>query len=45
MSTDPPTCRICGKPCPPEDCVNDLRGRPVHKTCYREALIKGQEAL
>jgi hypothetical protein len=42
---DTPTCHICGKPCPPEDCVTDSQGRPVHKKCYREALIEGQESL
>jgi hypothetical protein len=43
---DLPTCRICGKPCPPEvDCVTDSQGRPLHKECYREALIEGRESL
>lgn len=40
-----PICPHCGKPCPLEDCVTDARGRAVHKECYREALIKGQESL
>jgi hypothetical protein len=40
-----PTCHICGKPCPPEDCVTDSQGRTLHKKCYREALIEGQESL
>jgi hypothetical protein len=40
-----PTCPACGKPCPPEDCVNDSKGCSFHKKCYRDALVKGEEAL
>ena len=40
-----PTCHICDKPCHPEDCVTDSQGRTLHKKCYREALIEGQESL
>jgi hypothetical protein len=38
-------CPLCGKPCGPEDCVTHADGRAVHKSCYRAALIGGQEHL
>jgi hypothetical protein len=38
-------CSLCSKPCGPEDCVKDAEGRAVHKSCYRSALIGGQEHL
>jgi hypothetical protein len=40
-----PICPLCGKPCRSEDCVSDAEGRSVHKTCYRAALIGGQQHL
>jgi DNA repair exonuclease SbcCD ATPase subunit len=32
-------CPLCGKPCPPEECVTDVQGRTLHKQCYRAARI------
>jgi|HubBroStandDraft_2_1064218.scaffolds.fasta_scaffold1535864_1 hypothetical protein len=29
---------ICGKPCPPEECVT-VQGRSMHKKCYRASRI------
>ncbi len=40
-----PVCSICGKSCPPDDCVADSKGNPVHRECYRAALIEGRESL
>jgi len=36
---NPSSCHICGKPCPPEDCVTDAQGRTIHKACYRATRI------
>jgi hypothetical protein len=35
-------CPICGKPCPPEECVADVQGRLIHKKCYRASRITPQ---
>jgi hypothetical protein len=37
--SDNPSCPICGKPCPPEDCVTDVQGRSMHKKCNRASRI------
>ena len=38
-SGDYSPCPICGKPCPPEECVTDAQGRIMHKKCYRPSRI------
>jgi hypothetical protein len=38
-SSDDPACPVCGKPCPPEDCVTNPDGRTMHKACYRASRI------
>jgi hypothetical protein len=40
-----PVCAICGKPCSLQDCVTDAAGKAVHKSCYREAIIRGSDSL
>jgi hypothetical protein len=40
-----PTCPLCGKPCPIDDCVTDAQGKAVHRNCYRDALISQQQSL
>jgi hypothetical protein len=37
-SGDYSPCPICGKPCPPEECVT-VQGRSMHKKCYRASGI------
>jgi DNA repair exonuclease SbcCD ATPase subunit len=37
-SGDYSPCPICGKPCPPEECVT-VQGRSMHKKCYRASRI------
>jgi hypothetical protein len=40
LALDHSPCPICGKPCPPEQCVTDEQDRTLHKKCFRPSKIQ-----